>query len=1065
MPNRSAHTQTGNFRARYAAEFDDPTGVEYRIEFIDNDTSTSARVAFGQTSAETPHEIPVTADGFVLSYDGPTDHIGAAIIPSKCTARFIVENSNHELLTPEIRDGDDGRFGLAIYKSDGVDWVPFWVGGLNHEAIEYELQDQRFLVTLSASCGLNRLRDIAFRKDDGSAYTDKETIASLVAICLNKIPFANFWLNADNQLAEVVDIFNDEGQTGWSPSAGDPFPFSVAERTLTFASGFYEVNDPEKDIYNRRIYRGPNFMTCMDVLESVSVAFGYRIFQSETLFWLFPANAYNWSHTLRVHKWTRSQVATESIELAIPGGGTTFDETSTTTDVNFRVDLDTNHGLVNGFAHSYLIPVHECVITHLNGGRQSAFGAPFTQAIEVPTAGPQVFTSADTVLQDGEYLTVRGNYFSQPLLTQFGIGEPTETDRIGARIVLRFKIKAGSYYYGSEYSVDTETTNIDMPFGFTDLSFKRLFLDTAEWSTDEKFFDVIVPWTNSSPAADVESSQGWDRVGGLHIDATGNAEFKYRANTQWGSVSHPIDFTTAPLPDVVSTYTGIEIELDRIVVTRAGVALDHYDHLMNVFGMGVSVAYDQDGAAVSPNTTAPADLITDFQLLIGGADEDSDIVYTASQTNQIESFDMGQTLLGDSNIDGEASTRGCFFILQPGQTERTSQNLSNFDWQSITDSVDQNDTADGLLEVRARETLFARSKPRPTQRGEIAISYNATNVAPLHMTNVWHHNCSTVGNVIEYLVPFRFEWNAGFGTFNADLCLIRRQRVGFVNETDKIVKNPPIDTDGGIGPGDTSGDTGLSKVLQVVENVYNDHESELSNLDTRITSNDADITGITQRLEFAIPTDYKTTPKIQVSSKNTSTSSGTIGATSNGVFLTAANDMSSTLSLELPSADGTSGQALTTDGSGVLSFTTISGGGGGGSSDVYAFLECSSNIGMARQFRFLPIGGNYVDTGGVGSLGAQNGAIVYNTFVFPFDGELDRVVLRCENAPGTINVRVLKNGTSTYSGTASQSSDDTAEIITFSSATFSAGDGINISCQFSAVPADVFAVVVLKMTP
>jgi len=127
MPNRSAHTQTGNFRARYAAEFDDPTGVEYRIEFIDNDTSTSARVAFGQTSAETPHEIPVTADGFVLSYDGPTDHIGAAIIPSKCTTTFVIENSDHELLTPEIRDP---KFGTVT--TDGSVW-PFtnptaWIG-------------------------------------------------------------------------------------------------------------------------------------------------------------------------------------------------------------------------------------------------------------------------------------------------------------------------------------------------------------------------------------------------------------------------------------------------------------------------------------------------------------------------------------------------------------------------------------------------------------------------------------------------------------------------------------------------------------------------------------------------------------------------------------------------------------------------------------------------------------------------------------------------------------------------------------------------------------------------
>jgi VCBS repeat-containing protein len=37
---------------------------------------------------------------------------------------------------------------------------------------------------------------------------------------------------------------------------------------------------------------------------------------------------------------------------------------------------------------------------------------------------------------------------------------------------------------------------------------------------------------------------------------------------------------------------------------------------------------------------------------------------------------------------------------------------------------------------------------------------------------------------------------------------------------------------------------------------------------------------------------------------------------------------SGTLTLTLPSADGTTGQAITTDGAGQLAFTTVGGGGG-----------------------------------------------------------------------------------------------------------------------------------------
>ena len=49
-----------------------------------------------------------------------------------------------------------------------------------------------------------------------------------------------------------------------------------------------------------------------------------------------------------------------------------------------------------------------------------------------------------------------------------------------------------------------------------------------------------------------------------------------------------------------------------------------------------------------------------------------------------------------------------------------------------------------------------------------------------------------------------------------------------------------------------------------------------------------------------------------------------------GVVLRAPTGMTSDFAITLPSADGTSGQVLQTNGSGVLSFVTVSGGGGGG---------------------------------------------------------------------------------------------------------------------------------------
>lgn len=66
---------------------------------------------------------------------------------------------------------------------------------------------------------------------------------------------------------------------------------------------------------------------------------------------------------------------------------------------------------------------------------------------------------------------------------------------------------------------------------------------------------------------------------------------------------------------------------------------------------------------------------------------------------------------------------------------------------------------------------------------------------------------------------------------------------------------------------------------------------------------------------------------------------------SNYVGFKAAGTIGTNRIWELPSADGTSGQAITTNGSGVLSFTTISGGGGGGAS----VLEVFSNFDGTRS--------------------------------------------------------------------------------------------------------------------
>ncbi len=81
---------------------------------------------------------------------------------------------------------------------------------------------------------------------------------------------------------------------------------------------------------------------------------------------------------------------------------------------------------------------------------------------------------------------------------------------------------------------------------------------------------------------------------------------------------------------------------------------------------------------------------------------------------------------------------------------------------------------------------------------------------------------------------------------------------------------------------------------------------------------------VNKRLTLKIGLDYETNPKTKFNSKNTASGK----ATEFGTLLRSADNMTGNIGFVLPEADGSNGDVLTTNGSGVMSFTTPSGGGG-----------------------------------------------------------------------------------------------------------------------------------------
>lgn len=155
---------------------------------------------------------------------------------------------------------------------------------------------------------------------------------------------------------------------------------------------------------------------------------------------------------------------------------------------------------------------------------------------------------------------------------------------------------------------------------------------------------------------------------------------------------------------------------------------------------------------------------------------------------------------------------------------------------------------------------------------------------------------------------------------------------------------------------------------------------------------------------------------------------------SNYVGFKAAGTIGTNRIWELPSADGTSGQAITTNGSGVLSFTTISGGGGSASAlEVFSNFDGTrssptASIGIGDTLKLTVSGSTaiinvdpanvilstsslqsgstfYVSSGTVeGSFAVNNNILISNTAE-------DVLFIRNTQTPGNYNTRIVfENG-------------------------------------------------------
>ena len=283
------------------------------------------------------------------------------------------------------------------------------------------------------------------------------------------------------------------------------------------------------------------------------------------------------------------------------------------------------------------------------------------------------------------------------------------------------------------------------------------------------------------------------------------------------------------------------------------------------------IAYEADGTTDGTFSDAVlADTTINFASINFYAGDDvafsgDEIIYTANSDNNAREIFE----LSDSIIGDQISTA---YTL--GAIRRNDETYTDDEWFPISDTGNVN----YILETLVNEHLAYRNVPREVLRFTL---YDDV----LYFDDVFSFES-------QRYVAMTWRFIANRGEYEVELIEMSRDGTSITTEaSDTITIREP--------------------------KVVIDKDSE--------TQNTAATGAINKRVSLQIPTDYETDPKTRFSSKNTTTGK----ATNFGTLLRSADDMTEEVEFVLPSADGSDGDVLTTDGNGVMTWETPSGGGGG----------------------------------------------------------------------------------------------------------------------------------------
>ena len=362
----------------------------------------------------------VCADpGFTLSWQGAED-VFTPLIASTCTVPFIVENADDDAFVAALFTMDEGEYILEIVRDPDGDADLHWRGFLTSDNLQIFDQVRPYVIELQAVDGLQTLS----RRDHPE--TGNHSLADIIVDALGTIPTAERFTDSEPFLRYGID-YEPQGLPTYN---GDPFrEMKVAVTTLDPLTG--EAGDTP---------------TAEDSLLQMLTLHNSRLFQVDGVWSIQPI-------TRLLDGLSTVPFNAVSKTGAVATGGT------------FVLPKYLESGskkLVGEWGIQFLPPLRR-ITRELNYlGNRPLCGVEFpgfdvTSRINNQTtpATPPTFTTVlDTDFPVGEKFTFRARVTMEQDPVSAQAANPL------VRYRLQFTVKVGSYYLGRNHDLGTDTTTV-----------------------------------------------------------------------------------------------------------------------------------------------------------------------------------------------------------------------------------------------------------------------------------------------------------------------------------------------------------------------------------------------------------------------------------------------------------------------------------------------------------------------------------------------------------------------------------------------------------------------------